>query len=327
MRPKTPSFDALIQNQGICLSTEGRSQNTIDWYASNLRRFLKFLRDRKLPDEVQDIGVAEARSFIFYLQNEVTRWESSLYTREKKRLSPFSVQGYARTIKAFWSWLAAEGYISNNPMEKMKIPRVPQKVIATFTPEQIKKMVVCLDLNKTSEFRNYTIILLFLDTGIRISELTNIKLENVDFKQSCLLVRGKGNKERIVPFGTQVRRILWRYISSYRVEPQSSEDAFLLLTNSGKPLRRNAVRLMLMRLGIKAGISGVRCSAHTFRHTFAKQYLMQGGDIFSLQRILGHSSLEMVKVYVNLASSDVAQQHRKFSPVDNVVLAKNRRNS
>jgi len=106
MRPKTPSFDALIQNHGICLSTEGRSQNTIDWYANNLRRFLKFLRGRELPDEVLDIGVAEARSFIFYLQNEVTRWENSPRNRDEKRLSPFSVQGYARTIKAFWAWLS-----------------------------------------------------------------------------------------------------------------------------------------------------------------------------------------------------------------------------
>jgi len=228
MRPKTPSFDALIQNHGICLSTEGRSQNTIDWYASNLRRFLKFLNERHLPDEVNEIGIAEARSFIFYLQNEVTRWESSLYTRDKKRLSPFSVQGY----------------ISVNPMEKMKIPKVPKKIIATFTQEQIKRMIAQLDLNKRSGYRNYTIILLLLDSGIRLSELINIKLENVDFKQSSLLVRDKGNKERVVLFGTQVRRILWRYVSSYRAEPQSPEDTFLLLTNNGKPLQRNALRLI-----------------------------------------------------------------------------------
>ncbi len=121
MRPRTPSFDTLIQNHGICLSTEGRSYTTIDWYASNLRRFLQFLRKRQLPDEVDSIGVTEARSFIFYLQNEVTRWENSPHINDLRRLSPFSVQGYARTIKAFWSWLTAEGYILENPMEKLKI--------------------------------------------------------------------------------------------------------------------------------------------------------------------------------------------------------------
>jgi len=205
MKPKIPSFDAMIRNQGICLATEGRSQNTIDWYASNLRRFLQFLRNRQLPDSIEDIGIREVRDFIFYLQNEVTRWESSPYTRDGRRLSPFSVQGYVRTIKAFWSWLVAEGYIQNNPMEKLKIPKVPRKVIATFTPEQIEKMIKQLDLNKQRTFRDYTIILLLLDTGIRLSELANLRIEDVDFKQSCLLVTGKGSKERIVPIGTQVR--------------------------------------------------------------------------------------------------------------------------
>ena len=324
MKPKIPSFDALIQNQGICLTTEGRSQKTIDWYASNLTRFLQYLRNRQLPDSISDIGVSEARSFIFYLQNEVTRWENSPHTRDKKRLSPFSVQGYVRTIKAFWSWLMAEGFISDNPMGKLKIPKVPRKIIVTFTVEQVKKMIDQLNLNDLRGFRDYTILLLLLDTGIRLSELADIRVENVDIKQSCLLVRGKGNKERMVPFGTQVRRTLWRDISSFRPEPQVAENAHLFLTSSGNPLKRGAIRLMLSRLGQKAGISGVRCSAHTFRHTFAKQYLTQGGDIFSLQRILGHSSLEMVKVYVNLALSDVSQQHRKFSPVDNIALAENK---
>ena len=101
MNPKLPSFDALIQNQGICLATEGRSQRTINWYASNLIRFLKYLRNRQLPDSVEDIGVSQIRNFIFYLQNEFTRWESSPHTKDVKRLSPFSVQGYVITIKTF----------------------------------------------------------------------------------------------------------------------------------------------------------------------------------------------------------------------------------
>ena len=176
MKLKVPSFDALIRNRGICLDTEGRSQRTIDWYASNLMRFLQFLRNHQLPDSIEDIGIREVRNFIFYLQHEVTKWESSPHTRDVRRLSPFSVQGYVRTIKAFWSWLMAEGYISNNPMEKLKIPKVPRKVIATFTPEQLKKMIKELDLNKQRTFRDYNIILLLIDTGIRLSELANLRV-------------------------------------------------------------------------------------------------------------------------------------------------------
>ena len=155
MNPKPPSFDALIQNQGICLATEGRSQRTIDWYASNLARFLKYLRGHQLPDSIENIGVPEVRNFIYYLQNEVFRWENSPHTKDRKRLSPFSVQGYVRTIKAFWSWLMVEGYISNNPMEKLKLPKVPRKVIVTFTADQLKKMISRLDINKSRTFRDY----------------------------------------------------------------------------------------------------------------------------------------------------------------------------
>jgi integrase/recombinase XerD len=270
--------------------------------------------------EVNTIGVAEARRFIFHLQNEVVRWQDHPFTKDDKPLSPFTVHRYARSIRAFWSWLYAEGYILENPMVKMKLPRLPRKIIATFTKEQIRKMIAKLNLKTAMGFRNFVIILLLLDTGLRLSELTGIRLSDIDFKQSYLTVMGKGGKERIVPFGTQVRRVLWRYISIYRNGPYSSENDYLLQTSMGAPVRRNGVRLVILRLGRIAGISGIRCSAHTFRHTFAKEYLLQGGDIFSLQHILGHNSLEMVRNYVNLVASDVSRQHRKYSPVDNVVL-------
>ncbi len=323
MRLNLPSFDDLIQYQVECLSSEGRSQKTIKWYCANLRRFLRFLRDHRLADSIDEIGVAEARRFVLYLQTEVTRWQDSPYTRDSKRLSPFSVLGYVRTIKAFWSWLIFEGYITSNPMEKLKLPRVPKKVIITFTPEHIVRMVGALDRTSHRGFRDYCIVLLLLDTGMRKSELLGLRVEDIDFKQSSLRVRGKGNKERIVPLGTQARRTLWRYLSVHRPET-TAETTNLFLATSGERLGDWSVRWILARLAKKAGISGVRCSAHTFRHTFAKEYLMQGGDVFSLQKILGHSSLEMVRTYVNLAQSDVALQHRKFSPVDNLILPKNR---
>ena len=94
-------------------------------------------------------------------------------------------------------------------MEKLKLPKVPRKVIVTFTAEQLKKIISKLDINKSRTFRDYTIILLFLDTGIRLSELANLKIEDIDFKQSSLLVTGKGSKERIAPMGTRDRRVCY----------------------------------------------------------------------------------------------------------------------
>ena len=317
----------LTESYALCLSTEGKSNKTIKWYSANLIRFAKFLSDNQIPDNVTEIGKEEARRFISYLQTEVRRWENHSGIHDDKRLSAYSVQGYARTIKAFWSWLMDEDYITRNPMANLKLPKTPRKVINTFSQEQIQRILNCIDKKSSHGYRNYVIILLLLDTGIRLSELINLRINDIDFIQSCILVKGKGNKERIVPFGSQVRRTLRRYIMHFRPEPDSPVTEEVFLTEDGLPLKSRAIQSMLLRLSKKAKISGVRLNPHQFRHAFAKQYLMAGGDIFSLQKILGHSSLEVVRIYVNLASNDILQQHRKFSPVDNVILPGNRRNT
>ena len=315
----------LTESYALCLSTEGKSTKTIKWYAANLKRFAQFLIDNHFPDSVDEIGKEEARRFISHLQTEVTRWESSSSIHDDKGLSAYSVQGYARTIKAFWSWLMDEGYITHNPMTSLKLPKTPRKVISTFSQEQIQKILGAIDRKSSHGFRNYTMILLLLDSGIRLSELIGLQMDDIDFLQSFILVRGKGNKERVVPFGSQVRRILRRYIMHFRPEPDSPRTSEVFLTEDGLPLKPRAVQSMLLRLSKKAKMSGVRCNPHRFRHSFATQYLVQGGDIFSLQKILGHSSLEVVKIYVNLITSDILHQHRKFSPVDNAILPGNRK--
>jgi len=314
----------LTESYAHCLRSEGKSTKTIEWYTANLKRFAKFLGDNYLSQSVTEIGKEEARRFISYLQTEVRRWENHSSIHDEKRLSAYSVQGYARTIKAFWSWLKDEGYITHNPMTSLKLPKTPRKVINTFSQEQIQRILNCIDKKSRHGFRNFTMILLLLDTGIRLSELINLKINDIDFIQSCVLVKGKGNKERIVPCGSHVRRVLRRYVMHFRPEPESPVTEEVFLSEDGLPLKPRAVQSMLLRLSKKAKISGVRLNPHQFRHAFAKQYLLAGGDIFSLQKILGHSSLEVVRIYVNLASDDILQQHRKFSPVDNVILSKNK---
>ncbi len=314
----------LTESYAHCLSTEGKSTKTITWYAANLKRFAKFLNDNHLPESVTEIDKEEARLFISHLQTEVRRWENHTGIHDDGRLSAYSVQGYARTIKAFWSWLMDEGYITRNPMSNLKLPKTPRKVISTFSQEQIQRILNNIDKKSSHGFRNYAMVLLLLDTGLRLSELINLQMDDLDFLQSCILVKGKGDKERIVPFGSQVRRTIRRYIMHFRPEPDSPVTGEVFLTEDGLPLKPRAIQSMLLRLSKKAKISGIRCNPHRFRHTFARQYLMNGGDIFSLKEILGHSSLEVVKIYVNLASNDILQQHRKFSPVDNMILRKNR---
>ena len=170
-----------------------------------------------------------------------------------------------------------------------------------------------------SGYRNLTIILLLLDSGIRVNELVNIDISDLDLTEGYIKIRkAKGSKERLVPVGSIVQKSLWKYINQYRPQPLTRKVTMLFLSEYGLPLTKSGVQQMLRRYGRIAGVTGVRCSPHTFRHTFAKNYLLNGGDIFSLQKILGHSSLASVRIYLNLFAADLKKQHQRFSPVDNL---------
>ena len=147
----------------------------------------------------------------------------------------------------------------------------------------------------------------------------NIDINDLDLTEGYIKIRkAKGNKERLVPVGTIVQKSLWKYINQYRPLPLTRKVTMLFLSEHGLPLAKSGVQQMLRRYGRIAGVTGVRCSPHTFRHTFAKNYLLNGGDIFSLQKILGHSSLASVRIYLNLFAADLKKQHQRFSPADNL---------
>ncbi len=161
-------------------------------------------------------------------------------------------------------------------------------------------------------------ILVLLDTGLRASELVGLTTDNVNLDDGMLKVYGKGNKESVVPFGAKVQRTLWKYLQRHRPQPANPLCPTLFLTADGNPIITDRLRTIIEKYARKANIEGVRCSPHTFRHTCAISYLRNGGDVFSLQRILGHSSLEIVRIYVNYTETDVRACHRRFSPADNL---------
>jgi integrase/recombinase XerC/integrase/recombinase XerD len=136
--------------------------------------------------------------------------------------------------------------------------------------------------------------------------------------EGFIKVNGKGNRERFVPIGSSAQRILQRYLFRYRSKPANSTVDNVFLTSKGFPLSENSVKLTFARLAKRSGVS--RLHAHLCRHTFATRFLINGGDVFTLQQILGHSTLEMVRHYVNLASNHVAIQHQRYSPLDRLNL-------
>jgi len=301
----------LIQGFKLSCQTECKSPRTVEWYTSFLDRFHSFLERNKCPTDVNYLNKSHIRGFIRYLQVEARVPHTGM------PLSTATIQGYIRTLKAFFSWATREEYLGSNPMAVIPMPKSPTKIISTFSDEQMAKLTdVCLN-STVNGHRNLTILLLFLDSGLRVSELVGIELHDVNLPESHIIIRqGKGGKERVIPVGSIVQKSLWKYINVYRPRPLTDSITSLFLSDNGLPLTKSGIQQMMRRLASRAGITGVRCSPHTFRHTFSKRYLINGGDIFSLQRILGHSSLASVRLYLNLFACDIKKQHRRFSPVD-----------
>jgi site-specific recombinase XerD len=161
-------------------------------------------------------------------------------------------------------------------------------------------------------------LLVMVDTAVRSGELTGMKLADVDLAAGCIKVLGKGNKERLVPIGSEVKRVLWRYVNCFRQSPANHFDDFLFLTREGRRLTRNQLLFVVKKYSRRAGIQGIRCSPHTLRHSAALAFLQNDGDAFALQKLLGHTSLEMTRKYCLLADGDLKKMHVKASPVDNL---------
>jgi len=309
----------LIEYYEVCNRAEGKSPKTIGWYSANLKSFRSYIKSRHFPDSLDTIDTKLLREYVLYLMKR-TRYNGHPYTPAKTELlSSATIHGHVRTLRAFFNWLVVEGLAQNNPANDLKPPKVVRKVVSTLSDEEIGAILNTFSISP-SDARNQTLFMILLDTGLRIGELVNLKMDDVHVDEGYLKVMGKGKKERIVPIGNNAQRALQRYLFRFRPKPNNPVTNNVFLSTSSKPLTENSMKLMFTRLAKKSGVC--RLHAHLCRHTFATRFLINGGDVFSLQQILGHSTLEMVRHYVNLASSHIAIQHQKFSPLDRLNLKK-----
>jgi len=236
-------------------------------------------------------------------------------------MSPYTVQGKVRALKAFASWLFNEGYASDHLLLNLKLPKTPVNLIELLTRAEIEQLLNYQNPLTAIGCRNVAMLVFMLDTGLRVSELCGLHFKDTHIEEGYLKVMGKGQKERIVPIGALNQKMLWRYVIHFRTKPVVEADNYLFLTLDGKPLRPNAIKLLLKRWGKKAGVP--RLHAHLCRHTYATNFLIyRCGDVFRLQQILGHSSLEMVRRYVHYASAQSMIQGHIMSPMDHLGLRK-----
>jgi len=312
-------LEKLAQHFEAYNRTEAKSPRTVECYNSVLRYFGDFLREHNYSDALGGLNIHVVREFILYLQ-QTPRWRKHPHNTPNGNLAPSSIQNYVRTLKPFFSWLHREGYTPENILANLRPPRAPQKLVEILTNEEVGRILACIDYDTESGARNSAMVITFLDTGLRLSEVITLKTGDAHIEQGYLKVMGKGAKERVVPVGSMAQKALLRYVFHFRPEPFYEDQDSVFLTLEGKPMTVNSVKLIFARLAQKSSIS--RLHPHLCRHTFATNYLINGGDVFSLQQILGHTSLEMVRRYVTLASAQVRVQHRKFSPMDRMNLGR-----
>ncbi|HEY78929.1 MAG TPA: tyrosine-type recombinase/integrase [Dehalococcoidia bacterium] len=316
---KEYKLSELIEYYEVCNRAEGKSPKTISWYSANLKSLHNYVKSRQLPYSLDTIYTKLLREYVLYLMRR-TRYSGHPYTPAKiELLSSATIHGHVRTLRAFFNWLVEEGLAQNNPAKDLKTPKVSRKVVSTLSDEEIGAILNTFSTSP-SHARNQTLFMILLDTGLRIGEIVNLKMDDVHTDEGYLKVMGKGKKERIVPIGNNAQRVLQRYLFRFRPKPNNPVTNNVFLSTSSQPLTENSMKLMFTRLRKRSGV--YRLHAHLCRHTFATRFLINGGDVFSLQQILGHSTLEMVRHYVNLASSHIAIQHQKFSPLDRLNLKK-----
>jgi site-specific recombinase XerD len=317
-RPGT-SLKSLVNGFVLTKQTEGKSPRTVEFYSENLRRFLWYAEKQAWSDDIRFLTEWQTREFLGYVGTETHRWglEGNGSETSRRIASHSTVRHYFVVLSCFFNWAVEEGFVEENPMARIKVTKSKPKVVVPFSNEEISRMLaVCdYDYEHNAKFlgsRNRAIILVLLDTGIRLSELTGIKVSDINSETGYIRVLGKGGKERVVRMGKVARKALWRYLM-YRTHKDMQA---LWLTEEGKPLHNSGVHSLVKRLKERAGIDGTG-NIHRFRHTFALSFLRTDKNVFNLQYLLGHSDLEMVRRYTaTLGMEDALRAHEKASPAD-----------
>lgn len=308
-------FSAAVQGFCIHLSADGYSRTTIEGYSLSLKRVQQYLKD----PEVSKITPNDITSYMAWLREDYVPHRSN---GDTSPLSGSGLQNDWKAIRSFYNWATEEFKLKHRPDANLKLPRYMAEEITPFSQEEVVALLKAAEytreaqpgnrrafrMRRATAHRDVSIVLVLLDTGLRVGELSRLRDRDINLETGEVVVKpiGAGTKSRArtVYLGKSGRRAVWRYLNEMEL---NSDDLIY-------PQKTNSIRILLRRLGQRADVSNVH--PHRFRHTFAIEFLRNGGDVFSLQRLLGHSSLEMVRRYLRLADADAQMAHQRASPAD-----------
>lgn len=242
--------------------------------------------------------------------NQETLFEVTDNIKTTRNVSPITVNTYVRGLRGILYFFMDRKYIE--PF-KIKVPKFEKPIKETYTDFEIEKLIEKPNPNKCTftEFRNWAIVCYLLATGNRLRTVINLKIGDIDIDNMEIKLRTvKNKKPYIIPISTSLRNVLTDYLK-YR---NGNDDDYLFCTDFGEQFTSDGFKIAIRRYNRKRGIE--KTSIHLFRHTFAKNWIMNGGDIFRLQKMLGHSSLDMVKEYVSLFGTDLKENLDNFNALD-----------
>ena len=305
-KPSTITFSQAVAGYELAALARRLSPHTLLDYFNTYHKFQAFLVDDPL---IASITPPQVQSFL-----------------AGQAVSKKTLLNYHTGLSALWTWCQAEGLVVESILKRVQRPRPEKRAIVPYTLDDVRAMLTSLattplysrpgyrDSSHTvpHAVRNRAIILLLVDTGIRSTELCDLETHQVDLKNRRVTVFGKGSKERYIPISPATGQAIWRYLSERKDDPVGDR---LFTTRDGHPLDYSQLLHAMRAIGRRAGLRHV--NVHRFRHTFAINFLRNGGDPYSLQIMLGHSTMEMVKTYLAIAQSDLDANHRRASPVAN----------
>lgn len=264
---------------------------TIENYVENLKFFLTLIGEETLCQEIQEETMMD---FILFLQEKYEN-KMTVVTRLK-------------AIRSFIYFCQSKGWIQKF---EIKLPKVEQKIKETYTEDELKKLLKKPTWNSYGAWRNWAMVNFLLGTGCRVTTCINIKISDVDFKNNMIMYSTtKNKKQQLIPLSKALKQVLDLYLSKWA----HKEEDYLFCDSYGRQLTDDNFKRIIQRYNNSRGVS--KTSSHMFRYTFAKNWILNGGDVFRLQKILGHSSMDMVKRYVNMFSSDLQDNFDSFNPLD-----------
>lgn len=305
-----------------------RAQNlkpkTMKGYESNIRYFHEWLEENHQELGVRDIGASTIREYMLWCANEKIQYDDHPLKgneENKQGLSPASVNVRLRALKVFFNTLFEEEVINKNPAANIKLMKTEEDTVQPLTEEEIRKLLDSLDTNYYHYFRDYILILLMLDTGMRLNEACSLEVKEVDLVARQIVLpasKNKNRKTRVLPLSTETNRLLLQLITENK---GYFNTEYVFVTNTGDKLDEKTVQWAFTKYAKKAGIER-RFSPHVLRHNFAKMCALNGMDIFTLMRIMGHADISTTRKYVQVSDEDVREKHNMYSPLQKIIKRK-----